>query len=77
MSLEFNPPFFYMSVHEHPFNFIRSVEYVFPQFMKNHVPYNPRHLPVIVEDKHEDTLLTASILRIMRGYRAERSKEET
>ena len=74
MRYEWDPPFVYLSSHEHPFNLIRYVEYVLPQFMGDHFPYNPRHLPVVLHDeKKEDYLLTLSVMRIMRGYRVRSS----
>lgn len=46
-----------------------TCEWILPQEVANKIKYNPRHLPVVRETKHEDVNLYLSILRIMRGHR--------
>lgn len=54
-----------------------SCEWILPQEVAaKHIRYNPRHLPVVTEDRREDTHLTLSILRIMRGYRVDSTLEQ-
>lgn len=46
------------------------MQFWIPSNMQKDLPYNPKHLPVVQENKHEDILLYLSIRRILNGYRA-------